>query len=77
MENNEEEQELTASEKWVIAVTLGLLFFILSSPAVFRVSNTVLSKLGIHTLDSDNRPTPAGWAIHIVIFVLLVRALMK
>ena len=73
----EEEDEISEQEKWTIAFLIGILFFIAASPILFRLSDQILSFIGLHTLDQKGNPTGFGWAIHVAVFIILVRLLMR
>ena len=63
--------------KWKASALSGLLFLLVSSPFLYKLVNGLTSKLNVEVCDSDGCPTPVGMAIHAVVFVLLVRILMK
>lgn len=65
-----------SNEKWLIAVLLGIIFLIISAPLIFRLSNSITSKVGMHTTYKSGLPTPFGYIIHMIVFILIVRILM-
>ncbi|MFS8158623.1 MAG: hypothetical protein ACMG6E_00150 [Candidatus Roizmanbacteria bacterium] len=73
----EEQKEINNTEKWIIALLLGLIFFIVSHKLAFAISNSILSKIGLHTTNQRGNATGFGWTVHLIIFIALVRVLMK
>jgi hypothetical protein len=63
-------------EKWILACILGFVFLIVASPYAFKFADKFLSMVGFGTMRGDS-PTGGGWVLHMVIFILLVRLLMK
>jgi hypothetical protein len=67
---------ITSTDKWLIAVLLGVIFLIVAAPLMFRLSNSIFKYVGMNTVDSRGSPTPFGWIIHTIAFIILVRILM-
>lgn len=67
----------TSEDKWMVAVFAGLLFAILASPFVFRFTNGLTAALGFEIADSEGCPNMIGIALHAVVFILIVRLLMR
>lgn len=67
----------TSKDKWMAAVIAAILFFILASPFLFGVTNSVLSVVGIHTTNVNGCPNLGGLILHAAIFVIIVRILMR
>jgi hypothetical protein len=52
-----------------------LLFIIISSTAVYKLTNAVTSKtVGLRLADSAGCPTRAGWIVHAVVYASIVYA---
>lgn len=64
------------SDKWVIAIIIGIIFFILATSFLFRCSNYIFRGFGLPTCTPSGKPTIAGLIIHAIIFIVLVRILM-
>ena len=77
MDEDNDEKELDGNEKWLIAVLLGIVFLIVASPLVFRFSNSIFGYIGWNTTKPSGSPTPFGWIIHVIAFIIIVRLLMK
>lgn len=70
-------KDITSTEKWILAAILGLIFSILTTNTSFVISDGFLKYAGIRTVSASGHPTPIGWTVHLIVFVLLVRVLMK
>lgn len=73
---DEAHKELESSEKWIIATLLGVIFVLLASPLMFRITDSVTRIFKLPTLQGS-RPTSFGWILHVLLFILIVRLLMK
>ena len=77
IENNT--NEVTALEKWLIAAILGVVFLIIASPLVFKFTNSIFGYIGWHTIQpgTSQKPTLFGWILHAIVFIIIVRILMR
>lgn len=66
----------TSGHKWWAAVVLGLIFALLSSPVAYQISETVVSTVGLHTVNSSGVPNLFGLVVQTAIFVLVVRLIL-
>ncbi|MEO7398151.1 MAG: hypothetical protein ABIW84_06265 [Ilumatobacteraceae bacterium] len=62
-------------DRTLIAIIIGILFFLIAMPMAFRLSNTLGGFVGVKTLNK-NSPTLLGMLIHVIIFTLIIRLLM-
>lgn len=69
-------REATNWQKWVSAILIGLLFALIASPFVFRLTNNLFTSLGTGPLTTGGGPTWLGLIIHAIIFTLIARLLM-
>ena len=69
-------KDISSTEKWLIAVLLGVIFLIVASPLIFQFSDTIFGYVGWNTVRSNGKPTPFGWILHMLAFILIVRILM-
>lgn len=67
---------LTSKDKWIISLLSGLLFLLVASPFLFTVMNELTSSFGM-TIAHNGCPNMGGLLIHAIVFMLLVRLLMK
>lgn len=67
---------ITNSDKWVIAIIIGIIVLILFSPFFFRLTNYLFRGFGLPTCTPDGKPTIAGLIIHTILLIVLVRILM-
>jgi hypothetical protein len=74
---DEEKKSLDTSEKWLIAIMLGVLFLILISPIAFRFSNSIFSRVRFSLTSSEGVPNIRGIVVHTLVFIILIRILMK
>lgn len=65
----------TSGQKWWAAVLLGLIFFILSSPAAYAGTTAFTIWLG-GMPTAYGGPTIAGLVLHTLIFILVIRLLL-
>ena len=67
-----------SDKKWTISFYSGLLFFIIASPALFRIVNDLTTKFGgVSILTPEGNPNILGYLIHSLVFVLIVRISME
>lgn len=67
-----------SDKKWTISFYSGLLFFIIASPALFRlVNNLTLSFGGVSILTPEGNPNIFGYLLHTFVFILIVRISME
>ncbi len=72
------EKLYTNKDKWLVAVLAALLFLLIASPWAYRVTNSIFEGIGLKTAQTkDGCPTGTGQLIHGVVFLLIVRALMR
>lgn len=62
---------------WAHSFAVALLFIIISSPILYKLTNTVFAPLGLKTSDPTGRPSNFGVAIHAVVFVILLKLVSK
>ena len=69
----------TAKDKWIVAIIAGLLFLLISSPFFFSIINkfTSFAFFGLNTTDSSGAPNLIGLVLHSLIFIIIVRTLMR
>jgi TRAP-type mannitol/chloroaromatic compound transport system permease small subunit len=70
-------KHLSNSDKWIVALIIGLLFLLIASPFMFTLVNTLTEALGLKIADSDGCPNTAGLILHTLIFIVLLRLLMR
>ena len=70
---------LSNKQKWNASILSGILFLIISAPFLYKIVDQVLAPLlGAQKIaDEHGHPTPLGMIVHAVVFVLIVRLLMK
>jgi hypothetical protein len=67
--------ELDEAQKWIIGAYSALLFALLASPFMYKLTNSLTEYLGFET-SVDGCPHMSGLILHAVVFLLLVRLLM-
>lgn len=55
---------------WSRAFITALLFIVISSPAIYKLTNSVFAPLGLKTSDTAGKASNFGVLIHSVVFVL-------
>ena len=77
MDNNEIPISLKNNEeKWWIAILLGFIFAIVSSPAAYYITSYIITSLGGISLIYGPGPNFAGLLIHTLIFIIIVRIIL-
>ena len=67
-----------SDKKWTISLYSGLLFFIISSPALFRLVNSLTMRFGnVSILTDEGYPNIVGYLLHTIVFILIVRLSME
>jgi hypothetical protein len=77
LSGNGSNKPLTNKDKWVIALLSGLLFLLIASPFLFSVVNGVTSSFGLHIANANGCPNLGGLLLHAIVFILVVRLLMR
>lgn len=57
---------------WTFAFVTALLFIIISSPIVYKLTNQLFAPLGLRTSDANGKASNFGVVIHSLVFVLLL-----
>jgi hypothetical protein len=65
---------MTNTQKWISAVVLGLIFAVISSPAMYSITSSLASEGTLYV--KTGGPTMAGLLLHTVVFILIVRLIM-
>ena len=73
---DEKGMRITGFDKMLIAVIIGIIFFILASPIIFKLTNQGTRLIGVRTVKDNGNVTTTGLILHTIAFVLIVRALM-
>ena len=66
---------ISEANKWMISLWSGLLFFLIASPFMFKLTGRLLSLAGLQ-IEKDGCPNLIGVGIHAVVFAILVRLMM-
>jgi len=67
----------TSKDKWVVAIIGGLLYLLIASPFLYDAFNRITKIVGLPIASPTGTPTVQGLVIHTLVFVLLVRLLMR
>lgn len=67
----------TSKDKWIVSVLSGLLFLLVSLPITYRLINYPLSMIGISIANKEGCPNLLGVGIMAIVFLLIVRLLMR
>ncbi len=78
IDRNMEEKgmRVTNFDRWLIAVIIAIIFFILALPFVFGLTNKATKLMGFTTVTAEGTPNLVGVIIHTIIFLILIRLLM-
>src|SRR5205085_10642181 len=67
----------TSADKWTASIMIGLLFLIISSPFVYKLTNKITNGIGIAIVDEQGCPNLIGLLSHAIIFVLILRLIIN
>jgi hypothetical protein len=67
---------MSSSDKWIAAISAGLLFMLLASPFAYNLSYSLISQVGISESSRRGCPTVIGVGIHALLYALLIRLLL-
>jgi hypothetical protein len=68
--------EIDNKEKWQISLLSGLVFLLISAPALYKLTDMVGRAAGLPLASETGCPTLAGLLLHTIVFVLVTRLLM-
>uniref|UniRef100_A0A6C0D2B9 Uncharacterized protein n=1 Tax=viral metagenome TaxID=1070528 RepID=A0A6C0D2B9_9ZZZZ len=68
-------EHLSEGQKWVIGLYCALLFLLIASPFMYRLTNRITEMVGLET-SYNGCPNMYGLVLHAIVFLLLVRVLM-
>lgn len=68
-------KNLSERSKWVISLYMILLFLLIASPMMYKVTNKLTELIGWESSD-DGCANWSGLLLHAIVFGLLVRAMM-
>ena len=75
---NKQYEPPNSDKKWSISFYSGLLFFIIASPALFRIVNDLITRFGgVSILTPEGSPNIVGYLLHTIVFILIVRISME
>jgi hypothetical protein len=57
---------------WAKGFITALLFIVISSPTVYKLTNSVFAPLGLKTSDAAGKASNFGVLVHAIVFVLLL-----
>ena len=66
----------TSKDKWIVSIIAGLLFLLIASPFLFNAVNSVTSSFGL-IIANSGCPNLGGLLLHAIVFMLIVRLLMR
>jgi len=76
MEKEAKIKPYTNKDKWIVSITSGLLFMIISSPFLYTILNSATKLIGV-TISRNGCPNLTGLVLHSVLFAVMVRFLMR
>ena len=68
-------KDLNETDKWIISLFSALLFILIASPFMFKVTGSIFSAMGL-TIQHDGCPNLIGIIIHSIVFAILIRLSM-
>ena len=67
----------TPKDKWIVSIIAGLLFLLIASPFLFSMVNNLTSSFGMTISSKEGCPNLGGLLLHSIIFMLVVKLLMR
>ena len=67
----------TSKDKWIVSIISGLLFLLIASPFLFKTVNSLTQSVGLTIASPFGCPNTAGLLLHSIVFILVVRLLMR
>lgn len=67
--------EATSKDKWRYTLYTSILVFLLFRPETFQLVQSLVGK-SLSVASSGGCPTPTGFALHLVIFTVIIRKMM-
>jgi hypothetical protein len=67
--------DLTESQKWLKCFLYALVFLLISSPFVYKITGSLTHSLGF-TTSNNGCPNIYGLLLHTLVFLLLARCVM-
>lgn len=68
---------MNSSQKWMLALVMGLLFVLISLPYTYQLTNMLFKHVHLDTVSSgESNLTMVGILIHFVVFTLLARLIL-
>ena len=71
----------TSKDKWILSIMVGLLFMLISSPYLYKITNSIASYVKLSTIEGGNSspgmPNIPGLILHTIIFTIIVRLLIR
>lgn len=74
---DEKGMRITNFDKVLVAVIIGIVFFLIAMPLAFKLSNKAATYINWRTTNANGVPTTTGLLIHTIVFIFAVRLLMK
>ena len=68
----------TNKEKWIISIWSVLVYFLITNPFTYMITN-ILGSINpiLATVNKDGRPTIFGYVLHLLVFFFIVRLMME
>ena len=57
---------------WYLSFATALLFIIISSPTIYKLTNQLFAPLGLRTADASGKASNLGVVLHAVLYTLLM-----
>ena len=67
----------SSKDKWIISIISGLLFLLIASPYLYSLTNVITTSIGMITAAPGGCPNIAGLIVHAIMFMFIVRLLMR
>jgi hypothetical protein len=68
---------IDSTKKWSISLYSAILFFVIASPMLFVLVNSITSMADITIINQNGCPNLIGLVLHSIVFLLITRLSME
>lgn len=76
MDDSNNHQPLSSAQKWWLAIVLGIVFGLISSPLAYYLSSTLFMSMGGMSMVNGPGPNLVGLLVHTILFICIVRLIL-
>lgn len=77
MAQDNKNKSYSDADKWRVSILSGFIFLLISAPFTYDLVDRLLSPLGLNIVNAPGCPSTLGLVVHTVVFILVIRLLMR